>query len=105
LLLCLIQFGIIKAIIVAIGYAAVNVVMGNLVEPRYMGKGLGLSPLVVFLSLLFWGWTLGPVGMFLSVPLTVTAKIALASREESQWIAVMLGPVPERHAKKTTTAK
>lgn len=91
-LLAIIQLGLLKAILVAIGYLGVNLVMGSLVEPRFMGRGLGLSALVVFLSLLFWGWVLGPVGMLLSVPLTITAKIALESREETRWIAVILGP-------------
>ena len=91
-LLAMIQFGIMKAIIVAIGFLAVNIIMGSIIEPRFMGRGLGLSTLVVFLSLLFWGWVLGPVGMLLSVPLTITAKIALDSHEESRWLAILLGP-------------
>lgn len=91
-LLAIIQLGLLKAVLVAVGYVVINMIMGNFVEPRFMGRGLGLSPLVVFLSLLFWGWVLGPVGMLLSVPLTITAKIALDSREDTRWVAVMLGP-------------
>ncbi len=91
-LLAMIQLGMTKALLAAGGYVAVNLLMGNIVEPRFMGKGLGLSTLVVFLSLLFWGWVLGPVGMLLSVPLTITAKIALDSRSETRWLAVLLGP-------------
>jgi AI-2 transport protein TqsA len=91
-LLALIQLGAGKALGAAAGYVVVNLVMGNAVEPRFMGRGLGLSTLVVFLSLIFWGWVLGPVGMLLSVPLTITAKIALDSRAETRWLAVMLGP-------------
>jgi predicted PurR-regulated permease PerM len=91
-LLAMIQMGLTKALLAAGGYLAVNLLMGNIVEPRFMGKGLGLSTLVVFLSLLFWGWVLGPVGMLLSVPLTITAKIALDSRPDTRWLAVLLGP-------------
>jgi predicted PurR-regulated permease PerM len=90
-LLTLIQLGAGWAVGVAVGYIVVNLIVGNLLEPRVMGKGLGLSTLVVFLSLVFWGWVLGPVGMVLSVPLTVTVRIALESREDTRWIAVILG--------------
>jgi len=65
--------------------------MGNAVEPRWMGKGLNLSPLVVFVSLVLWGWVLGPVGMLLSIPLTIMIKIALETQDETRWIGVLLG--------------
>ena len=90
-LLALVQLGPAAAAWSAAGYFAINVVFGNVLEPRFMGRGVGLSSLVVFLSLIFWGWVLGPVGMFLSVPLTITAKIALAASDETRWAAVLLG--------------
>lgn len=94
-LLAFIQFGIGRAVVLAAGYVVVNVVLGNFVEPRYQGRGLGLSTLVVFLSLVIWGWIWGPVGMLLSVPLTMTVKIAFESSEETRWIAVLLGSEAE----------
>lgn len=90
-LLALVQLGPLSALATAAGYLVVNLVVGNGVEPRIMGKGLNLSALVVFLSLVFWGWVLGPVGMLLSVPLTMTVKIALESSEDTYWVGVMLG--------------
>jgi len=96
-LLAFIQFGFGTAMIVTVGYLVLNLILGNVIEPRFMGEGLGLSTLVVFLSLIFWGWLWGTVGMLLSVPLTMTVKIALESKKQTTWMAVLLGPpVPDQ---------
>ncbi len=96
-LLALIQpgGGLTVAIMVAVGYITVNLAFGNVVEPRVMGQRLGLSTLVVFLSLVFWGWVWGGVGMLLSVPLTMVVKIVLENSSELRWIAVLLDKSPE----------
>lgn len=91
ILLAIIQLGTPEALAVAGVFFGVNTIIGNVLEPRFMGKGLDLSSLVVFLSLVFWGWILGPVGMLLSVPLTMTVKIALENFEGTYWFGVMLG--------------
>ncbi|MCG8636706.1 MAG: AI-2E family transporter [Desulfobacterales bacterium] len=90
-LLALIQLGAGSALVAALGFLLVNVLVGSVVEPKIMGRGIGLSTLVVFLSLAFWGWVLGPVGMLLSVPLTMAVKIALGGKESTQWISILLG--------------
>jgi len=99
LLLALVQLGTAPALMVAGGYVAINVVIGNAIEPKFMGREVGLSPLVVFLSLVCWGWILGPVGMLLSVPLTMVVKLALESNPQWRWLATLLGsahPVKEQ---------
>ena len=90
-LLTLVQLGGISALVVASIYIIVNIVIGSIIEPKIMGKGLGLSTLVVFLSLIFWGWLFGMVGMLLSIPLTIMAKIVFNANESTRWIAVFLG--------------
>jgi predicted PurR-regulated permease PerM len=90
-LLSLVQLGPAPTLLVAGGYLAANLLMGSVLEPRLMGRKLGLSTLIVFLSLVFWGWVLGPVGMLLSVPLTMIVKIALEVHPDTTWLAILLG--------------
>ena len=98
LLLALVQLGPAEMGVCAIGYFVINITISNFIEPRFMGDGVGLSALVVFLSMAFWGWVLGPAGMLLSVPLTMSVKIAASANPRMQWIAIMLGPNSEAHA-------
>jgi predicted PurR-regulated permease PerM len=95
LLLTIIQLGFWEALWVLVAYILINTIMGNIIEPKFMGKGLGLSTLVVFISLIFWGWLLGPMGMLLSIPLTIAVKIILDSSEETRWLGILLGPERE----------
>ena len=95
LILALIQLGPIGVLWTAISYFAVNNIVGNYLEPKFMGKMLGLSAFVVFLSLIFWGYIFGSVGMFLSVPLTMTIKIALDTNEKTRWLGILLGAEEE----------
>ena len=93
-LLAIVQLGPGRAAVVAIGYLAINIVFGTFVEPMMLGRRLGLSTLVIFLTLVFWGWVWGPMGMLLSVPLTMMLKIALENTKDFRWIAVMLDKNP-----------
>lgn len=88
--------GLYDALVVLAGYLLINLIFGNILDPRLMGRGLGLSTLVVFLSLIFWGWLLGLVGMLLSVPLTIIAKIALEQTEGGKSIALLLSDMDKR---------
>jgi AI-2 transport protein TqsA len=89
----LLQYGFGTALVVGVGYVLINTAIAALVEPRVFGQALGLSPLVVFVSMVCWGWLWGPIGAVLSVPLTVVVKIALAYIEGYEWLSRMLGPV------------
>jgi AI-2 transport protein TqsA len=99
ILLAFIQFGLGPAALTAVAYVVINIGISNGIEPRYLGNGLGLSPLVVILSVLLWGWVLGAWGMLLAVPLTMTVKIALESSEDTRWIAVLMSERPRRRAR------
>lgn len=93
-LLALVEMGPAWAAWVALGYVAINVFISNGLEPRWMGRGLGLSLLVVFLSLVLWGWLLGPLGMLLSVPLTASVRLAMLEYDSTHGVALLLGRKP-----------
>ena len=90
-LLALVQLGMGRALLVVAGNVLVGFIIGNVIEPRLMGRKFGLSTLVVFLSLIFWGSLLGLIGAILCIPLTMTLKFAFESNESTRWIAVLLG--------------
>ncbi len=89
-LLGLLELGVGGALGITAGYVVVNLVVDNMLEPRLMGRTVGLSPLVLMLSLLLWGWVLGPVGALLSVPLTVAVRVYCDFHPETRWIGLIL---------------
>ena len=81
-----------------VGYAVINISVSNGLEPRIMGQQLGLRFVWIFVSLIFWGWILGPVGMLLAVPLTMTVRIIVERHPDTRWIAEMLMPEKQKQA-------
>ncbi len=88
--LALLEFGIARALIVVIGFIVINFIVDNVIKPRFVGESLDLSPAVVVLSLVFWGWLLGPVGALLAVPLSITARFLFEGVPELRWIAHLM---------------
>ena len=103
-LMALVQVDPQTALLVALGYLIANTLIGTILEPRIMGRGLGISTLAVFLSLLLWSWVLGLVGAFLAVPLTMVLMIALDASPQTRPIAVLLGPDVAEPPEKTTAS-
>ncbi len=91
IILSLVDANITTTLWLIVGYLLINNLISNVLEPKIMGDGLGLSPSIIFFSLIFWGYIFGAVGMFLAVILTMSIKIALDSNEETRYIAKFLG--------------
>lgn len=89
-LLALVQYGFTRAIAVVAGFVVINFLVDNVVKPRFVGSTLDLNPLVVVVSLLFWGWLLGPIGALIAIPLSIAAKFLFESFSESQWLAHLM---------------
>jgi AI-2 transport protein TqsA len=104
ILLAFLQLGPGGAMLTTTGYLVVNIGIGNLIEPALMGKRLDVSPLIVLLSLLFWGWVWGPVGMLLSLPLTMVLKLVFENTPDLAWVAVLMGPARDDRVSVLPTA-
>ncbi|MCI7699721.1 MAG: AI-2E family transporter [Akkermansia sp.] len=105
ILLALLFSGWGDVVIVGLGYLGINMAIGNGIEPLFLGKQFGIATTVVVLSVIFWGWVLGPCGMFLAVPISVLIKLALENSRDLSWLATMLDdkgaadnkPTPSSH--------
>lgn len=91
IIMALIQNGVGSAVLTMSGYLVINIIVGNILEPKLMGRRLNLSTLVVFISMIFWGSLLGLIGAILSIPLTMTLKFAFERNDRTRWIAMLLG--------------
>ena len=87
-ILALLVAGVPNAALVAVGYLLINNLLGNFVEPMFVGRRFGISTLIVIVSVLFWGWLWGPLGMLLAVPLTMVLKVMLEASDEFRWIGI-----------------
>jgi AI-2 transport protein TqsA len=90
IILALLVAGLPNALLVAGGYLLINNFLGNFIEPMLVGRRFGISTLVVVISVLFWGWVWGPLGMLLAVPLTMMLKVVLDGSEDFRWIGVAI---------------
>ena len=96
-LIALVMIGPWTAFALAVGYLVVNMIIGSVIEPRIMGQALGISPVVVLLSMVVWGWVLGPVGALLSVPLTMIVKLVMKNTHEWVWMSDLMSDA-QRHS-------
>jgi predicted PurR-regulated permease PerM len=93
--LAMVSHGWSRAVMVIVLYTVINFVIDNILKPRYMAQGLNISFLAIMLSLLFWGWVLGPAGAILSVPLTLAARRFIAQFHEPSYLPPVSPAAPE----------
>lgn len=89
-LLALAESGLLWALLAGVGILVINMSVENVVAPAMMAQGLNLAPVVVLMSLVFWSWVLGPLGLILAIPLTVIVVMVLAGNAETRWLIVLL---------------
>jgi predicted PurR-regulated permease PerM len=90
-IMALLQFGVTEMLIVIVVYVVINFLVDNVIKPRFIQEGLNISATVTFLSLILWGWVLGPIGAILAVPMAIIVQAIFGSREETRWLAYLMG--------------
>ena len=88
------------AAVITLCYVGINFLIGNGIEPIFLGKQFGIATTVVVLAVLFWGWVWGPVGMLLAVPIMVLIKLALVNSRDLSWAATIISDEPPPHVEK-----
>ena len=104
--LALAEFGVSRAALVIAGVVVINILAENVLSPMMMGRGLNISPTIVFLSFIFWAWLLGGPGAFLALPITLFVAVMFGTFPETRWLASLIGvsgptpgaPPPEAEA-------
>ena len=89
--LALAEFGVSRAVLVIVGVVVINVLAENVLSPVMMGRGLNISPTIVFLSFIIWAWLLGGPGAFLALPITLFIAVMLDTFPETRWLASLMG--------------
>src|SRR5215212_433042 len=89
--LALAEFGLTRAVLVIVGVIVINILAENVLSPMMMGRGLNISPTIVFLSFIFWAWLLGGPGAFLALPITLFLAVMFSTFPETRWLASLIG--------------
>jgi AI-2 transport protein TqsA len=89
--LALAEFGVTRAVLAIVGVIVINILAENVLSPMMMGRGLNISPTVVFLSFIFWTWLLGGSGALLALPLTLFVAVIFDTFPETRWLASVMG--------------
>jgi len=98
-IMALLQFGPQQMLIVIVAFILINFLVDNVIKPRFIEEGVNISVAVTFISLIIWAWVLGPIGAILAVPMSMVVQAIFDSREDTRWVAYLMGSGSEPYQK------
>ncbi len=98
-IMALLQFGPQQMLIVIGAFVLINFLVDNVIKPRFIQEGVNISVAVTFISLIIWAWVLGPIGAILAVPMSMIVQAIFDSRENTRWVAYLMGSGAEPYQK------